>query len=147
MSEFVVSREKPAYRPIYDLFAVSNHYGQLSAGHYTAMAMNRGKWFHFNDHKVRECTDLDQIVSPAAYILFYARRGINFEEIDYSKIANRLDSSACSASPKNSQKEVTKNMDAQHIDDIQMIYDEDINHEMVEDNSSQKPLLLETGGT
>jgi ubiquitin carboxyl-terminal hydrolase 4/11 len=27
MSEFVVSKDKPPHRPIYDLFAVSNHYG------------------------------------------------------------------------------------------------------------------------
>ena len=91
MSEFVVSRDQPPHRPIYDLFAVSNHTGQLSAGHYTAMALNRGKWYHFNDHKVNECSEKDQIVSSAAYILFYARRGINFEHLDYNKIRNKLD--------------------------------------------------------
>ena len=59
MSEFVVSRDNPPHRPVYDLFAVSNHIGQLSAGHYTAMTLNRGKWYQFNDHKVLECTEKD----------------------------------------------------------------------------------------
>ena len=83
MSEFVVSREKPPNRPLYDLFAVCNHQGQLSAGHYTSYTLNRGTWYHFNDHKVRQCTETDHIVSSAAYILFYQRRGINFDQIDY----------------------------------------------------------------
>ena len=39
MTEF----EKGHHRepPIYDLFAVSNHSGKLSHGHYTAMAKNK----------------------------------------------------------------------------------------------------------
>ena len=96
MSEFVVSRERPPNRPLYDLFAVSNHQGQLSAGHYTAYTLNRGKWYQFNDHKVRECTEQDQIVSSAAYILFYQRRGINFDHIDYEMLRNRLDTTTSS---------------------------------------------------
>lgn len=31
--------------PIYELYAVSNHYGGLGGGHYTAYAKNNGKWF------------------------------------------------------------------------------------------------------
>lgn len=75
---------------MYDLFAVSNHFGTLQAGHYTAMALNRKQWFQFNDHKVRACTDEDQIVSSAAYILFYARRGIDFNNLDYERIKNKI---------------------------------------------------------
>ena len=71
MSEFVVSRERPPSRPLYDLFAVSNHQGQLSQGHYTAFTLNRDTWYHFNDHKVRQASEQDAIVSSAAYILFY----------------------------------------------------------------------------
>ena len=33
----------------YDLYAVSNHYGGLGGGHYTAYAKNGNKWFEFND--------------------------------------------------------------------------------------------------
>jgi len=34
---------------MYDLFAVSNHYGQLLGGHYTAYAKNGDTWYRFND--------------------------------------------------------------------------------------------------
>lgn len=44
MSEFVVSQDS-GQKPEYDLFAVSNHYGTLQAGHYTAIALNRKQWF------------------------------------------------------------------------------------------------------
>lgn len=30
--------------PLYELYAVSNHYGGLGGGHYTAYAKNGGKW-------------------------------------------------------------------------------------------------------
>ena len=36
-------------------------------------------------------SEQDQIVSNAAYILFYQRRGINFEQIDYEQLRNRLE--------------------------------------------------------
>ena len=45
---------------------------------------------------MRECTEQDQIVSSAAYILFYQRRGINFDHIDYEMLRNRLDTTTSS---------------------------------------------------
>lgn len=59
----------------YDLFAVSNHYGGISGGHYTAYGFNTllNKWYDFNDSSVRS-TDRDGVVSEAAYLLFYRRR-------------------------------------------------------------------------
>eukprot|EP00887_Chlorella_sp_A99_P006654 scaffold3.g6654.t1 len=58
---------------VYDLYAVSNHYGNLSGGHYTAMCRvadpgGDDAWFSFNDEAV------SRVVSEYAYILFYARR-------------------------------------------------------------------------
>ena len=32
-------------QPIYDLYAISNHYGGLGGGHYTAFAKNGDQWF------------------------------------------------------------------------------------------------------
>ncbi|KAF2150578.1 UCH-domain-containing protein [Myriangium duriaei CBS 260.36] len=60
---------------IYDLFAVDNHYGGLGGGHYTAYAKNffNGKWYDFNDSFVSEQGGKD-VVTPAAYLLFYRRR-------------------------------------------------------------------------
>jgi ubiquitin C-terminal hydrolase len=37
----------------YDLFAVTNHYGSLNGGHYTACGQNiDGSWYDFNDSSV-----------------------------------------------------------------------------------------------
>jgi hypothetical protein len=63
---------------VYDLFAVSNHYGDMNFGHYTAFALNHlnATWFEFDDEKVVE-VPASQVVSSAAYILFYQKREIS----------------------------------------------------------------------
>ena len=42
---------EPVY---YDLYAVSNHYGSLNGGHYTATCLNsiKNKWYYFDDSRV-----------------------------------------------------------------------------------------------
>ena len=40
LSPYVLSYEQGGEPIIYDLFGVSNHYGSLGFGHYTAFAMN-----------------------------------------------------------------------------------------------------------
>jgi ubiquitin carboxyl-terminal hydrolase 4/11/15 len=61
--------------PMYDLFAISNHFGGLGGGHYTAFAKNQQKdaWFDFNDSSVSR-QDPNELVTEAAYVLFYKRR-------------------------------------------------------------------------
>lgn len=52
MTPYVVSEDlKSKSDLIYDLYAVSNHYGTLNFGHYTAIAKNHynGKWYDYND--------------------------------------------------------------------------------------------------
>jgi len=46
LSSFVVDDRLPAEHSRYNLFAVSNHYGGMGGGHYTAHACNpvSGKW-------------------------------------------------------------------------------------------------------
>jgi len=63
--------------PIYDLYAVSNHSGSLHGGHYTAYAHNpyEGKWYNFDDSWTNEVPSSD-VVSEAAYVLFYRRRDV-----------------------------------------------------------------------
>lgn len=67
-------------RTMYDLFAVCNHYGQLGSGHYTACARDwRGDgmastWNSFDDDDVEPCSSDSEVVSRAAYMLFYRRR-------------------------------------------------------------------------
>ncbi|XP_035243957.1 ubiquitin carboxyl-terminal hydrolase 4-like isoform X1 [Anguilla anguilla] len=73
MSEFVCDPMAGPY--VYDLIAVSNHYGGMGGGHYTAYCKNKsdGKWHYFDDSSVFPATE-DQIVTKAAYVLFYQRR-------------------------------------------------------------------------
>lgn len=60
---------------LYDLYAVSNHYGSLNGGHYTAYGYNShmGRWYNFNDSSVSNA-DASDVVTSGAYILFYRRR-------------------------------------------------------------------------
>ncbi|CAG8478935.1 9169_t:CDS:2 [Racocetra fulgida] len=62
---------------IYDLYAVSNHYGGLNGGHYTACVRNgyRNEWHNFDDSRASICEEQD-IVTRAAYNLFYVRTSI-----------------------------------------------------------------------
>ncbi|XP_047419402.1 ubiquitin carboxyl-terminal hydrolase 4 isoform X2 [Sciurus carolinensis] len=73
MSEFVCDLSARPY--VYDLIAVSNHYGAMGVGHYTAYAKNKlnRKWYYFDDSNVSLASE-DQIVTKAAYVLFYQRR-------------------------------------------------------------------------
>ena len=61
----------------YDLYAVSNHYGSMGGGHYTAYGKNiNGNWYDFNDSSVSSLRDLSSITSSAAYVLFYKRSNL-----------------------------------------------------------------------
>eukprot|EP00741_Cyanophora_paradoxa_P015306 tig00000194_g14775.t1 len=60
---------------IYDLFAVSNHFGGLGGGHYTAKAKVNDRWYNFDDSSVREIQE-SEIVDASAYVAFYQRRGM-----------------------------------------------------------------------
>uniref|UniRef100_A0A4W3JYA0 Ubiquitin carboxyl-terminal hydrolase n=1 Tax=Callorhinchus milii TaxID=7868 RepID=A0A4W3JYA0_CALMI len=73
MSEFVYNPK--AGLCIYDLVAITNHYGGMGGGHYTAYAKNQidGQWYYFDDSSVSAASE-DQIVTKAAYVLFYQRR-------------------------------------------------------------------------
>ncbi|TFK29579.1 cysteine proteinase [Coprinopsis marcescibilis] len=60
----------PPYR--YDLYGVTNHYGNLSSGHYTACIASRGGWMICDDSSVKPM-DPKQVVNQKAYVLFYKR--------------------------------------------------------------------------
>ena len=58
----------------YRLYAVSNHIGGVSSGHYTAHCLNSptGNWYLFNDQFTRRVPYTD-VNGSAAYILFFER--------------------------------------------------------------------------
>lgn len=57
---------------VYNLYAISNHYGSMESGHYTAYCRNNllGDWYKYDDHTVSRL-DKNDVVSSGAYILFY----------------------------------------------------------------------------
>ena len=61
---------------IYDLYAVSNHYGSLEGGHYTAYGkLPDGIWRDFDDSSVSTVANVDSnVVASSAYVLFYQKR-------------------------------------------------------------------------
>lgn len=63
-----------ANKYVYNLYAVCNHIGGPSGGHYTAYVKNESanKWIHYNDDGVSIIEEpAASIVSPLAYCLFY----------------------------------------------------------------------------
>lgn len=76
----VVSGWEEGKEPIYDCYAVSNHFGGLGGGHYTAYARgDDGSWSNFDDSRVTNSVDESEVVSSAAYLLFYKRKDVVFE--------------------------------------------------------------------
>lgn len=73
LDEFIINPEVKGVK--YELFAVANHMGGLSSGHYTANARCdvAGKWYTFDDSNVSKVRDSKNVVSPSAYVLFYRR--------------------------------------------------------------------------
>ncbi|XP_072320834.1 ubiquitin carboxyl-terminal hydrolase 8 isoform X2 [Eucyclogobius newberryi] len=71
LSQYVIGPKQSLKK--YNLYGVSNHYGGLDGGHYTAYCKNAPKqrWFKFDDHEVSELST-SSVKSSAAYILFYS---------------------------------------------------------------------------
>lgn len=62
---------------VYDLYAVCNHTGTMTRGHYTAFCRNPadGHWYRFDDNHVQSLSE-DQLVTAGAYLLFYVRQSL-----------------------------------------------------------------------
>lgn len=81
MSEFIMNHSLPHDTTVqegqktvkYNLFAISNHFGGLGGGHYTAYCRKEGgRWYEFDDSSAREVS-VDRLVSSSSYVLFYSR--------------------------------------------------------------------------
>eukprot|EP01094_Clydonella_sp_ATCC50884_P007244 TRINITY_DN1641_c0_g1_i1.p1 TRINITY_DN1641_c0_g1~~TRINITY_DN1641_c0_g1_i1.p1 ORF type:complete len:336 (+),score=133.48 TRINITY_DN1641_c0_g1_i1:97-1008(+) len=58
----------------YSLFGLITHHGTTTrSGHYTACCLNEGKWFQYDDSKVKPLTP-EAVLDLEAYMLFYRRR-------------------------------------------------------------------------
>lgn len=71
-----VNRNK-APPPVYNLFAVANHYGTSGGGHYVATARNpvTGHWYELDDDVVTRMDAAEPVDGSHAYVLFYELQG------------------------------------------------------------------------
>ncbi|KAL0904858.1 hypothetical protein M5K25_027016 [Dendrobium thyrsiflorum] len=78
LSKYVMNKSSIQQSYVYELYAVSNHYGGLGGGHYTAYAklIEEDSWYHFDDSHVSPVSE-DSIKTSAAYVLFYRRKEID----------------------------------------------------------------------
>ncbi|KAM9325399.1 ubiquitin carboxyl-terminal hydrolase 19 [Gastrophryne carolinensis] len=102
LTTFCIGQKEDHQRPIYDLYAVINHYGGMIGGHYTAYARlpndkNSQRsdvgWRLFDDSTVTT-VDESQVVTRYAYVLFYRRRNSPVERPMRGRAAGRADSGA-----------------------------------------------------
>jgi ubiquitin carboxyl-terminal hydrolase 8 len=70
LSRYVQGYHASTY--VYDLYAICNHIGNVTDGHYTAFIKKEtNEWIHCNDHLIERVMDPKQIITPMTYCLFY----------------------------------------------------------------------------
>ena len=70
-------RTDPSQAPLYDCYAVSNHYGGLGGGHYTAYAQmpDDSKWYLFDDSRVEPVNNAEAVSATAGGVCVCLSRG------------------------------------------------------------------------
>ncbi|XP_073317409.1 ubiquitin carboxyl-terminal hydrolase 5-like [Primulina huaijiensis] len=73
LTNYVASKSN-TQRQIYELYALTNHYGGMGSGHYTAhiKLLDENKWYNFDDSHLSPINEED-VKSVAAYVLFYRK--------------------------------------------------------------------------
>lgn len=70
---------------------MSNHFGNVGFGHYTAYGKSviNDKWYNYDDSHVSQCRDPNEVITNSAYSLFYRMRGYceNLNDPDFKKMA------------------------------------------------------------
>ncbi|XP_058199784.1 ubiquitin carboxyl-terminal hydrolase 5 isoform X1 [Rhododendron vialii] len=69
-----IANKNNASRQLYELYALTNHYGGMGSGHYTAhiKLLDENRWYNFDDSHISPINEED-VKSAAAYVLFYRR--------------------------------------------------------------------------
>lgn len=62
--------------PLYDLFAVVNHRGDMGGGHYTSFVCKAGEWFQCDDDIISRVLP-SEVLCSQGYLLFYIQRTID----------------------------------------------------------------------
>ncbi|KAJ4955135.1 hypothetical protein NE237_011918 [Protea cynaroides] len=68
LSKYIKTKGDGPQLHVYELYAISNHYGGLGGGHYSAYAklIDEDRWYHFDDSHVSPVNE-DEIRTSAAY--------------------------------------------------------------------------------
>lgn len=56
------------------MIGITNHYGDMNSGHYNAQIKNNNCWYLVDDGNVMKQENTENIVTDAAYILFYKKK-------------------------------------------------------------------------
>jgi ubiquitin C-terminal hydrolase len=72
LSKYVAGYNAKSY--VYDLIGICNHMGNVAGGHYTAFSKIDNTWYHCNDTQVDIVANPSQMVTPAAYCIFYRKK-------------------------------------------------------------------------
>ncbi|XP_033746045.1 ubiquitin carboxyl-terminal hydrolase 19-like [Pecten maximus] len=109
LSQFYIgARPKNEPPPVYDLYAVVNHYGGILGGHYTAFvrcadltdtSKNDVDWRLCDDSRVTSVSNEKNIMTRGAYLLFYRRRDIFSISKEVSPVEDTEDSHQSEPSP------------------------------------------------
>ncbi|XP_059659946.1 ubiquitin carboxyl-terminal hydrolase 5 isoform X1 [Cornus florida] len=85
-----VAHKNNSRRQLYELYALTNHYGSMGSGHYTAhiKLLDENRWYNFDDSHISLINEED-VKSGAAYVLFYRR-----VKTDDASVSNGAQSSA-----------------------------------------------------
>ncbi|XP_004303326.1 PREDICTED: ubiquitin carboxyl-terminal hydrolase 5 isoform X2 [Fragaria vesca subsp. vesca] len=69
-----IAHKSNAGHQLYELYALTNHYGNMGSGHYTAhiKLLDENRWYSFDDSHISPINE-DDVKSAAAYVLFYRR--------------------------------------------------------------------------
>lgn len=69
-----VADKRSSRSQLYELYALTNHYGGMGSGHYTAhiKLLDENRWYNFDDSHISTINEED-VKSAAAYVLFYRR--------------------------------------------------------------------------
>lgn len=69
-----IAHKSNSRHQLYELYALTNHYGGMGSGHYTAhiKLLDENRWYSFDDSHISLINEED-VKSAAAYVLFYRR--------------------------------------------------------------------------
>ncbi|XP_076891295.1 ubiquitin carboxyl-terminal hydrolase 5-like isoform X2 [Bidens hawaiensis] len=74
LTNYIANKNNPGPQ-VYDLYALTNHYGGMGSGHYTAhiKLIDENRWYSFDDNHISPISE-DEVKTNAAYVLFYRRK-------------------------------------------------------------------------